>query len=238
MSPKKIFLLGATGGSGLCTISAALSAGHTVTAYVRTPSKIPAALTSHPRLRVITGTLGEVDKLQAALAGQDVVISLLGPPMSEMGAWLLSWSQSGTMFADTYRDVVAGMKIHGVKRILAMGTVSITEARDRGSWARAAMVWVVWALAHRAWENVVNVGKYFDGLSKEDGVEWTVYRLGGVLDGDKGDVVAGWVGDGETTLSVRRQELGEWLVEEAGRDEARWVREKPMVSSARMTKGA
>lgn len=42
----------------------------------------------------------------------------------------------------------------------------------------------------------------------------------------------GYVGDGNTTLSVRRSELAQWLVEQAVKDEPEWVCEKPMVSSA------
>lgn len=42
----------------------------------------------------------------------------------------------------------------------------------------------------------------------------------------------GYVGDGNTTLSVGRSELAQWLVEQAVKDEPEWVCEKPMVSSA------
>jgi hypothetical protein len=111
------------------------------------------------------------------------------------------------------------------------------------------MVWVVWTLAHNAWKNIVAVGKFFDGIKKEDGILWTMFRLGGVvnggfssrgsgwetetyaLSGDFQGLAEGYVGDGKTTLSVRRSELSQWLVEQAIKEDPEWVYEKPMVSS-------
>jgi len=52
--PKKILVLGATGPTGLLILKKALEHGHAVTAYVRSPSKIPDDLKSNPNLTVPT----------------------------------------------------------------------------------------------------------------------------------------------------------------------------------------
>lgn len=44
MAPKHLLILGGTGPAGLILIEHALSKGHKITAFARTPSKIPTEL--------------------------------------------------------------------------------------------------------------------------------------------------------------------------------------------------
>ena len=75
----------ALGGTGLCGqifTRAALDAGHRLTLYVRTPSKLPSDLADHANLEVLQGTYDSVDGLsKAAACGADVFISLAGPTL-------------------------------------------------------------------------------------------------------------------------------------------------------------
>ena len=83
MSDKHhILLLGGTGICGLIFTQAALEAGHKLTLYVRTPSKIPTDLSSNADLVVIQGELGDVEGLKkAANCGADIFICLAGPTL-------------------------------------------------------------------------------------------------------------------------------------------------------------
>lgn len=77
-----ILLLGGTGICGLIFAQAALDAGHKLTLYVRTPSKIPKELSSNANLAVIQGDLSDADGLKrAAACGADVFVSLAGPTL-------------------------------------------------------------------------------------------------------------------------------------------------------------
>ena len=79
-----ILLIGGTGVCGLIFVQVALEAGHKVTIYARTPSKIPADLASNPRLSVIQGELGDEAGLKkAAACGADVFLSLAGPTLGK-----------------------------------------------------------------------------------------------------------------------------------------------------------
>lgn len=79
-----ILLLGGTGICGLLFTAAALEAGHNLTLYVRTPSKIPAELRSNGKLSIIQGELGDVEGLKkAAACGADIFISLAGPTLGK-----------------------------------------------------------------------------------------------------------------------------------------------------------
>src|SRR5436309_4769433 len=77
-SPKtsmRLFILGATGGTGRALIDQALERGHRVTAFVRSPQKL-----GSPRegVTVLQGDPRSVDELRAALPDHDAVLSALG----------------------------------------------------------------------------------------------------------------------------------------------------------------
>lgn len=74
----KILVLGATGRTGRLFIHKALEEGHSVTAYVRNPDKALTLLGTHPNLTITPGDLNDTERLTAASAGQDVMVSILG----------------------------------------------------------------------------------------------------------------------------------------------------------------
>lgn len=74
----KILVLGATGRTGRLFTHKALEGGHTVTAYVRNPDKAHTLLGAHQNLTITPGTLDDAERLAAASAGQDVMVSTLG----------------------------------------------------------------------------------------------------------------------------------------------------------------
>jgi putative NADH-flavin reductase len=70
-----LLILGATGGAGRQLVEQALALGHTVTAFARNPARAP---TTHPNLRVVLGDISNSESLEAAIRGQDAVLSALG----------------------------------------------------------------------------------------------------------------------------------------------------------------
>ena len=74
----KILVLGATGRTGCLFTRKALEEGHSVTAYVRNPDKARTLLAAHQNLTITPGDLNDTERLAAASAGQDVMVSLLG----------------------------------------------------------------------------------------------------------------------------------------------------------------
>src|SRR2546430_16837676 len=74
----KLAIIAATGGVGQQLLRQALGAGHDVTAAVRNPAKLPAALRE---ARIVTADLAAPKPavLEAAIAGTDARVSGLGP---------------------------------------------------------------------------------------------------------------------------------------------------------------
>src|SRR5437016_6210468 len=70
-----LLIFGATGGTGRALIQQALEQGHVVTAFVRNPSKMRAV---HSNLRIVKGDILDYASVEAAVRGQDVVLSTLG----------------------------------------------------------------------------------------------------------------------------------------------------------------
>jgi hypothetical protein len=166
-----------------------------------------------------------------AVSKCNIILSLLGPNKLRLS--------SNTKFPDYYRLLFPLMRQYGATRIYAMGTFSIYEPLDHFSLIRTLFVWLVYLVAHMAYRNVIGIGQVFE--KKAEGIEWTVFRIGGIPGGCDaeswrrergGEVAVGWVGERGWRSVIRRSELARWLVDCAeGKEGEAWVTKKPAVSS-------
>jgi nucleoside-diphosphate-sugar epimerase len=156
----RISVFGGTGDTGLLVVEQALAQGHTVVAYARTPSRLP----RHDRLRALEGQLGDAGKVSAAVAGSDAVLSLLGP---------------GTKSADVApivtgtANIVAAMREHGVRRLVATGTPSISDPADGSDWKVGLLVKLIKTVQPAAYKALVEIGK----IVRESELNWTLVRF-------------------------------------------------------------
>lgn len=72
----KLVVFGASGGTGKRIVQQALRQGHVVTAFVRDPAKMRAAADGN--LRVVRGDVLDAESVNAAVAGQEGVLSAVG----------------------------------------------------------------------------------------------------------------------------------------------------------------
>jgi len=114
----KILVLGATGGTGRQLVAKALEKGHEVTAFARNPEGI--AL-KHERLRAVRGDVTQPESIAAAVAGQDAVVSVVGPRPGV---------KPGTLISDTVHHTIVAMHAHGVRRFAFESGVMV--GRQRG----------------------------------------------------------------------------------------------------------
>jgi putative NADH-flavin reductase len=149
----RLFVLGATGGTGLQLIDQALARGHEVTAFVRSPEKLSA-----PRagLRVQQGDPRDTAALSATLPGHDAVLSALGPP----------GPRRSTILPDSARATVAAMRSTSIRRLLIVSAAILFE--DLGLLA---------ALLRRTLlKNVVIGSGEMERIITASDLDWTIVR--------------------------------------------------------------
>ncbi|XP_074990483.1 flavin reductase (NADPH) isoform X2 [Calonectris borealis] len=104
---KNIVIFGATGRTGLTTLSQALEEGYAVTVLVRDRARLPA----RPRpARVVLGDARDPAAVGEAVRGQDAVVILLGT-RDELGPT--------TVMSEGTKNIVTAMKAHGVRKVVA-----------------------------------------------------------------------------------------------------------------------
>lgn len=142
------------------------------------------------------------------------VLSLLGPSLDNKNI-------DPSLFANYYKDIIfPTMRKLGIRRIIAMGTISISRPDDRFS-AFQLMVRVFMRLfASTIYANMHNLATAFevDGL----GLDWTVFRIAALLgesdenswrrDRAVGSIYAGVLGGSGWTTSITRALLARWIV--------------------------
>jgi hypothetical protein len=116
------------------------------------------------------------------------------------------------------------MKQEGVRRLIALGTVSNGTEKDGNSLVTWAMVTAVWVFLHSAWRDVVEFGKL---IQSSDGIEWTIARVAKLTNGNGGNVAAGYIG--ESGVCLARKDLGKWYLDEL--ENGKWIHQTPVVYS-------
>lgn len=166
----RISIFGGTGPTGLLLVDQALAQGHDVVAFARTPSKLP----RHERLSVVEGQLDDAEQISAAVAGSEAVLSLLGPGTKAAEAPPLV---TGT------RNIVAAMNAHGVRRLVATGTPSMSDPEDGKDWRVGLLVKMISRFQPVAYDAIVTIGR----TVRESGLDWTIVRLPFLSNGPRTD---------------------------------------------------
>jgi len=117
--PTRVLIVGATGGTGRQLVEQALERGHTVTALARDPS---ALRVEHPRLTVVRGNVLDYQSVEAAVRGQDAVVSALGHKRFFGPTRILS---EGT------RNVLHAVETHHVPRFVCETALGIGDSAGR-----------------------------------------------------------------------------------------------------------
>lgn len=126
----KVVVFGATGGVGKEVLRFAAQAGHEVTAFVRTPEKLP----DIPHLTHVVGDAFDADAVAQVIDGADAVISALG---SSRGA------KKSDELERMAANIASGMVEAGVKRIAYCASAGV-EREIEGAPGKIIM----WMLRH------------------------------------------------------------------------------------------
>jgi putative NADH-flavin reductase len=117
--PARVLIVGATGGTGRQLLEQALARGLTVTAFVRDPGKVEIR---HPLLSVVKGDVLDAAGVEAAVRGQEAVLSALGHKRFFQPTRILS---RGTV------NILRAMEAHGVGRLVCETSLGVGDSAWR-----------------------------------------------------------------------------------------------------------
>lgn len=165
--PTRVLVVGATGGTGRQLVAQALERGLAVTALVRDPSRFTIA---HPQLTVVRGDVLDRDSVDAAVRGQEAVVSALGHKRYYPPNRILS---EGT------RNLLQAMETHGVSRFVCETSLGVGDSAGRlGVYYTFFTIPVV--LPFYYWDKARQ-----ERLIAASPVEWVIVRPGLLTNGPK-----------------------------------------------------
>jgi putative NADH-flavin reductase len=207
----KIAVFGASRGLGLKIVEQALEAEYVVTAFVRSPEKFSI---KHPNLAVFPGDAMDADAVQKAIAKQDAVVSALAPTRPPLPH----------MMETAAKNIVAGMKKHGMRRIVSTTGAGVRQPEDQPKFADRFFGVLLDLLA----KDVVSDSAANVRVIQESGLDWTIVRFPRLVDGDRtGKYRVAYVGR-DSGMQVSRADAADFVLKELV--EKKWLGKLPVVS--------
>jgi nucleoside-diphosphate-sugar epimerase len=211
-----VTVFGATGGVGSQVVDQLRANGHTVTAYLRNPSKLPSNWGED--VTVVVGELSDVDAVDQAVRGADAVVSALGPSLDRKA--------TGLPLVDGTRHIITAMQRHGVRRYVGNGTPSVLDQRDRPNWQTKVSTFMARTFLRRAYDELVGMSE----IVMTSGLDWTIVRFLAPEDGPaKGKLRQGFYGHDKLGFNVTRADIGAFTAAQVGDD--RYLGAAPAISN-------
>ncbi len=111
----QLTVFGASGATGRRFVEQALDAGHTVTAVVRDPARLPIR---HQRLQLVLADVLDPAAIQPAVADADAVVSALGPHPPRNRSSLTSAATA---------SILAAMRAAGTSRLVVVSAAPVAS---------------------------------------------------------------------------------------------------------------
>ena len=210
----KILLLGANGAVGQLALGELLKANHEIKALVRNASTMP---TKHPLLTVEQGDPTNAAHLEWLLAGQDAVLSTLG----------VRKNKRTTVRTDVARNLVAGMKKHGVRKLVWLDGAGVGSSKQfvqRSSFFFGRIIMPIFL--NYMYEDAAVA----DSFIEESGCDWVIVRPMSFTNSAKtGNITV--ITDMSLTvklsLRIARADVAAFLVEQLIKDD--YVGQMPLI---------
>lgn len=207
----KIVVFGASGGTGIEIVRQALEAGHEVTAFVRNPAKVSI---QHPKLKLVTGDVGDAAAVEKAIIGQEAVISALGPSRPPVPG----------MMETAAKNIVAAMNKAGLRRLLSTTGAGVRDPQDQPKLIDHIMMGLLTLLAREVLkDSAANVA-----VIRASDLDWTIIRYPRLLDGPRtGKYRVGYVGK-DSGAQLARADGADFVLKELV--QGNYIRQMPVVS--------
>ena len=195
----KLALFGATRGVGKQILLQAIERGHSVRALVRDPSKLDV---SFANLEVVQGDVLNANHVTAMLQGQDVALVALGGKPGQ--------KETRPCAAGT-KNILQGMKQHGVKRIITVTSLGIGDSRGQAGFFFEKILVPLLLKAEFADKELQE--KYI----RDSQLEYVIVRPAGLTDKPaKGTYRVGKTLEGSVTKTISRADVAHFCLEQLG----------------------
>lgn len=159
-----VIIFGATGTVGSELVKQALDKGYTVTAFVRTPSKLEL---THPNLNLIQGDVMNYAAVEKAVQGQDAVLCALGA------------GRKGIIRSEGTKHIVQAMEKANVKRFICQTTLGIGDSKETLTFFWKYIMFGL--LLRAAFADHVLQEAYI----QQSKLDWTIVRPGAFTNGER-----------------------------------------------------
>ena len=200
--PRRLLIVGATGGTGRQLVVQALERGYEVTAFVRNPSRLSIA---HPQLAVTQGDVLDQNSVETAMHGQDAVVSALGHKRFFYPTRILS---EGT------RNILRAMEIQGVPRFVCETSMGIGDSAGRMGLYYTLFV-IPLILPFYFWDKTRQ-----ELMIAASNLEWVIVRPGMLTNGAKRSRYrhGGRVGSFLWTVRISRADVADFMLNQLESD--------------------
>jgi putative NADH-flavin reductase len=162
-----VLVFGASGGTGRELVKQALAQKHSVTAFVRDPTKVHS---KHTNLKVVQGDVADYESVKRAVRNQDAALCALGSS---------SLLKRDPTLIDGVRHIVEAMEHAGVQRFIYLSFLGVRDGRNQLSFLGKHFV------APLLLRNVVADHEAKERLIKQSCLNWTIVRPPRLTNGER-----------------------------------------------------
>jgi putative NADH-flavin reductase len=205
----KVLIIGATGATGQILMREALEQGHEVTALARDPSTLAP---EDPRLRVLQGNALDMTSVEAAVAGQDAVLSALGTRSTK----------PTTLFSESTHNLISAMNKHGVRRLVCISGIGVGDSKGHVGFLydRIIRPFVV--------KNVYEDKERQEEAIKQSDLDWVIVRPAQLTDEPARGKYSVFLGGSYTATKISRADVASFMLAQLTDDT--YVRKTPVIS--------
>ena len=206
----KVLIIGATGATGQILMREALAQGHEVTALARNPSAV--APEDH-RPRVLQGNALDASEVEAAVAGQDAVLSALGTRSA----------RRTTLFSESTHNLISAMDKHGVRRLVCITGIGVGDSKGHVGFLydRIIRPFVV--------KNIYDdKERQEEAIKQSDDLDWVIVRPARLTDEPAKGEYNVFLGGSYTAKTISRADVAAFMLAQLTDDT--YVRKTPVIS--------
>lgn len=203
----RIVIFGGTGGTGRLVAEIAAEAGHEVRVAARNPGSFKA---DGSRVSVVACDVKKAADVEKALAGQDAVVSALGPRVS-----------GDTICSEGTAAIVRAMEAGGPRRLIVVSAYGVGDSLAHSGFIFSKILFPL------AFKVPYADKEKMEATVRATSLDWTIVRPPRLTDGPKTSYRVHETMHGSVMSKVSRRDVASFVVGELS--ENAWVRRVPIV---------